>query len=74
MALFEQQWIKVQEKTFTKWSVTFKAVEQRFLTYRRLNSKLKTRDIEIQDLVKDLSDGVSAREKSSIATSSQHSI
>jgi hypothetical protein len=74
MALFEQQWIKVQEKTFTKWFVTIKAVERRFLTYRRLNSKLKTRDIEIQDLVKDLSDGVSAREKSSIATSSQHSI
>lgn len=40
--LFEQQWVKVQEKTFTKW----------------LNSKLKTRDLGITDLVKDLSDGV----------------
>ncbi|KAJ9628572.1 alpha-actinin [Taxawa tesnikishii (nom. ined.)] len=39
--LLEQSWIKVQEKTFGKW----------------LNNKLKVRDVEIQDLVKDLSDG-----------------
>ncbi|KAI5300721.1 hypothetical protein KEM55_005569 [Ascosphaera atra] len=38
----EKQWITVQEKTFKKW----------------LNSKLEARDLEIEDLVKDLSDGV----------------
>ncbi|KAI9661897.1 MAG: hypothetical protein M1821_009137 [Bathelium mastoideum] len=42
MALFEQKWIHVQEKTFTKW----------------LNNKIKVRDLEIKDLTKDLSDGV----------------
>jgi len=36
-------WVNVQEKTFSKW----------------LNSKLKARDLVINDLVKDLSDGVS---------------
>ncbi|RDI79825.1 hypothetical protein Vi05172_g10163 [Venturia inaequalis] len=40
--LFEQQWITVQQKTFTKW----------------LNSKIKVREVQIQDLVQDLSDGV----------------
>ncbi|PNS18582.1 hypothetical protein CAC42_5121 [Sphaceloma murrayae] len=42
MAVLEQSWVRVQEKTFGKW----------------LNSKLKTRDVEIKDLVADLSDGV----------------
>lgn len=42
MAVLEQSWVKVQEKTFGKW----------------LNSKLKTRDVEVKDLVADLSDGV----------------
>lgn len=42
MAPLEQQWVKVQQKTFTKW----------------LNSKLKARNVEIQDLIYDLSDGV----------------
>ncbi|KAF2152961.1 alpha-actin-like proteinin [Myriangium duriaei CBS 260.36] len=42
MAVLEQSWVKVQEKTFGKW----------------LNSKLKVRDVEIKDLVADLSDGV----------------
>ncbi|KAL1906405.1 alpha-actinin [Sporothrix stenoceras] len=43
MAYAEQQrWIKVQEKTFTKW----------------LNTKLQERDLEVKDLVADLSDGV----------------
>ncbi|KAI1995370.1 alpha-actinin [Ophidiomyces ophidiicola] len=37
-----KQWVNVQEKTFTKW----------------VNSKLKIRDIAIDDLVADLSDGV----------------
>jgi len=35
-------WINVQEKTFSKW----------------LNSKIKVRNLFINDLVKDLSDGV----------------
>ncbi|MCJ1256811.1 hypothetical protein MMC24_004635 [Lignoscripta atroalba] len=42
MALLESQWITVQQKTFTKW----------------LNSKVKPRDLMVNDLVKDLSDGV----------------
>ncbi|KAF1813514.1 alpha-actinin-2 [Eremomyces bilateralis CBS 781.70] len=42
MALLETQWINVQQKTFTKW----------------LNSKVHARQVEVQDLVKDLSDGV----------------
>ncbi|KAK3202266.1 hypothetical protein GRF29_161g654818 [Pseudopithomyces chartarum] len=42
MAPLEQQWVKVQQKTFTKW----------------LNSKLKVREVEIADLIVDLSDGI----------------
>ncbi|AEO57515.1 hypothetical protein MYCTH_2303748 [Thermothelomyces thermophilus ATCC 42464] len=43
MAYFEQQrWVTVQEKTFTKW----------------LNTKLVVRNLEVKDLVRDLSDGV----------------
>ncbi|KAF2736899.1 alpha-actin-like proteinin [Polyplosphaeria fusca] len=42
MAPLEQQWVKVQQKTFTKW----------------LNSKLKAREVEISDLITDLSDGI----------------
>ncbi|KAI9712880.1 MAG: hypothetical protein M1812_006749 [Candelaria pacifica] len=42
MNLSEQQWVTVQQKTFTKW----------------LNTKIKARDIAVNDLVKDLSDGV----------------
>lgn len=43
MAFAEQQrWITVQQKTFTKW----------------LNTKLEARELEVKDLVKDLSDGV----------------
>lgn len=42
MAPLEQQWVKVQQKTFTKW----------------LNSKLKIREVEINDLITDLSDGI----------------
>ncbi|KAL8939304.1 MAG: hypothetical protein Q9211_002800 [Gyalolechia sp. 1 TL-2023] len=38
----EQQWIAVQEKTFTKW----------------LNSKINVRQVSINNLVTDLSDGV----------------
>lgn len=42
MNLSEQKWVTVQQKTFTKW----------------LNTKIKGRDIAVNDLVKDLSDGV----------------
>ncbi|RKU48169.1 hypothetical protein DL546_009414 [Coniochaeta pulveracea] len=43
MAFSEQQrWITVQQKTFTKW----------------LNTKIEARNLEVVDLVKDLSDGV----------------
>ncbi|KZZ89064.1 Calponin-domain containing protein [Ascosphaera apis ARSEF 7405] len=38
----ETRWVSVQEKTFKKW----------------LNSKIAARNLEIHDLVKDLSDGV----------------
>jgi hypothetical protein len=43
MAFAEQQrWITVQQKTFTKW----------------LNTKIESRNLEVKDLVADLSDGV----------------
>ncbi|CRK24539.1 hypothetical protein BN1708_014012, partial [Verticillium longisporum] len=43
MAFAEQQkWVTVQQKTFTKW----------------LNTKIVARDLEVKDLVADLSDGV----------------
>ncbi|CRG87243.1 Alpha-actinin-like protein 1 [Talaromyces islandicus] len=42
MLMVEKQWINTQQKTFTKW----------------LNNKIKARDLAIEDLVKDLSDGV----------------
>jgi Ca2+-binding EF-hand superfamily protein len=42
MAPLEQQWVKVQQKTFTKW----------------LNSKITARHLEINDLITDLSDGI----------------
>ncbi|KAF1822956.1 uncharacterized protein K489DRAFT_410053 [Dissoconium aciculare CBS 342.82] len=42
MAVLEQSWVKVQEKTFGKW----------------LNNKLKARNVQLNDLVNDLSDGV----------------
>ncbi|KAI9870803.1 MAG: alpha-actinin, partial [Pleopsidium flavum] len=42
MALLEQQWVTVQQKTFTKW----------------LNAKVKPRDVAVNDLVTDLADGV----------------
>lgn len=42
----QQRWIKVQQKTFTKW----------------LNTKLSERKLEVQDLVADLSDGVRERD------------
>lgn len=41
----QQQWITVQQKTFTKW----------------LNTKIEVRGLEVKDLVKDLSDAVCYR-------------
>ncbi|ELR02358.1 hypothetical protein VC83_07772 [Pseudogymnoascus destructans] len=38
----QHKWINVQQKTFTKW----------------LNAKISAREVEVKDLVKDLSDGV----------------
>lgn len=43
----QQRWITVQQKTFTKW----------------LNTKLEARNLEVKDLVEDLSDGVSQAAK-----------
>ncbi|KAL8827636.1 MAG: hypothetical protein Q9191_003063 [Dirinaria sp. TL-2023a] len=42
MGIIEQQWVTVQQKTFTKW----------------LNSKVNDRDVHVNDLATDLSDGV----------------
>ncbi|KAF2637776.1 alpha-actin-like proteinin [Massarina eburnea CBS 473.64] len=42
MAPLDEQWVKVQQKTFTKW----------------FNSKIKVRSLEITDLITDLSDGI----------------
>ncbi|KAF2208620.1 hypothetical protein CERZMDRAFT_70843 [Cercospora zeae-maydis SCOH1-5] len=42
MAVLEQSWVKVQEKTFGKW----------------LNNKLQVRNLHLDNLVTDLSDGV----------------
>ncbi|GIZ47196.1 hypothetical protein CKM354_001029500 [Cercospora kikuchii] len=42
MAVLEQSWVKVQEKTFGKW----------------LNNKLQVRNLHLDNLVSDLSDGV----------------
>ncbi|KAI7053447.1 hypothetical protein KC319_g22841, partial [Hortaea werneckii] len=40
--LLDQAWVKVQAKTFTKW----------------LNNKLTARNVQVNDIVTDLSDGV----------------
>lgn len=60
MAVLEQSWVKVQEKTFGKWSVdsSSRSHDNDSADGLRLNSKLKVRELEIKDLVKDLSDGV----------------
>ncbi|KAI9729949.1 MAG: hypothetical protein M1834_006146 [Cirrosporium novae-zelandiae] len=42
MALLDERWVALQQKTFTKW----------------LNNKIKIRKVAVNDLVKDLSDGV----------------
>lgn len=53
----------VQKKTFTKWSVIFEkdensALKRRNLIGSRLNSKVSPRNVMVNDLVTDLSDGV----------------
>lgn len=62
MNLSEQQWVTVQQKTFTKWLVDFMLASERAavnsVVLYRLNTKIKARDIAVNDLVKDLSDGV----------------
>ena len=57
---FEQQWVTVQQKTFTKWSDNGRVLlTYRILTVlRRLNSKVNPREVHVNDLVTDLSDGV----------------
>ena len=57
---FEQQWVTVQQKTFTKWSDLGRVLfNNKILTaLRRLNSKVNPRDVHVNDLVTDLSDGV----------------
>ena len=50
----------MQQKTFTKWSDSGRVLlHRRELTaLRRLNSKVNPRDVHVNDLVTDLSDGV----------------
>jgi hypothetical protein len=62
MAPLEQQWVKVQQKTFTKWcaSPRMHRAGTQLTAGCRLNSKLKTREVQIDDLITDLSDGVSS--------------
>ena len=55
----EQQWVAVQEKTFTKWSVCIDGDSATTNTINsRLNSKITVREVSVNDLVTDLSDGV----------------
>ena len=63
MIVAEQGWIKVQEKTFTKWYTTrlhppLKKYRSLLMVFFRLNAKVKPRNVAVQDLVADLSDGV----------------
>ena len=61
MLTVEKQWINVQQKTFTKWFALPAPPSPRHqLIEARLNDKLKARTLSIEDLVTDLSDGVSA--------------
>jgi hypothetical protein len=62
MAFAEQQrWVTVQQKTFTKWYLCLEFLACSMLTFffPRLNTKIEARNLEVKDLVKDLSDGVS---------------
>lgn len=65
MLTVEKQWINVQQKTFTKWLVYSLSLSYVSSTWNnlkslyRLNDKLKARSLSIEDLVTDLSDGVS---------------
>ena len=65
---FEQQWVTVQQKTFTKWSDSGRVLfNHSILTALcRLNSKVNPRDVHVNDLVTDLSDGVITESRSLI--------
>jgi len=70
MAVLEQSWVKVQEKTFGKWYAAWDEAlgnmkEDILMACLRLNSKLQVRNISIKNLVTDLSDGVSTRKPTS---------
>ncbi|RMY23704.1 hypothetical protein D0866_11586 [Hortaea werneckii] len=54
--LLDQAWVKVQAKTFTKWSVA-RPLPDRKILYM-LNNKLTARNVQVNDIVTDLSDGV----------------
>lgn len=56
----EQQWVTVQQKTFTKWFHRRLIVMPLLILTDnlRLNSKVSCRNVAVNDLVKDLSDGV----------------
>ncbi len=62
MGLLEQQWVTVQQKTFTKWfDPSLHGEWMRDWTDplpTRLNSKVASRNVAVNDLVTDLSDGV----------------
>ena len=60
----EQQWVAVQEKTFTKWFVDTLLQEILMTDSRvafRLNAKVSGRDVAVKNLVTDLSDGVRSK-------------
>lgn len=61
----QQRWVTVQQKTFTKWyavgRTTHWAGSRADVEFLRLNTKIEERNLEITDLVADLSDGVSDR-------------
>ena len=59
MSLKEPQWIDVQEKTFTKWCVYLLDSSIIVLTkVHRLNTKVAARNLAVNSIVRDLSDGV----------------
>lgn len=63
MAFAEQQrWITVQQKTFTKWCamLSLPLPSSALIWLSRLNTKIAVRELEVKDLVADLSDGVRA--------------
>lgn len=57
----QQQWIKVQQKTFTKWYAQCwnPSLCRTKISFFRLNTKIEARNLEVKDLISDLKDGVS---------------